>query len=167
MAPARTWARVLAFALASACVLVPRPAVAQQPVSVDPQWEGRLDAALSPYAGALAGVGMNVRAGWYARVGASVTAGAVQRADGWEARQRIDATARFLFDPFGERRRGFYAGAGLGAERAGGGEVRGLLVGVVGLEGATTSRLVGAMELQLGGGVRLGVVLRERRRQGR
>lgn len=153
--------------LALAGLLAPGVAAAQRPVAAAPQWEGRLDAVLSPHGGAMAGVGMNLRAGWYARVGAALSAGAVRRADAWEARQRVDATARFLFDPFGERRRGFYAGAGLGAERLPGGEVRGQLVGVVGLEGATAGRVVSALELQLGGGVRLGVVLRERRRQGR
>ncbi len=165
--PALAWGRagIIAFALVG--TLVGRIAQAQQPVSASPQWEGRLDAVLSPGAGALAGVGMNVRAGWYARVGAGISAGAVQRRGAWESRQRVDATARFLFDPFAERRRGFYAGAGLGAERRAGGEVRGLLLGVVGVEGATGARLVSALELQLGGGVRLGVVLRERRRQGR
>jgi hypothetical protein len=153
--------------LAVACTLRPRDAGAQQPVGASPQWEGRLDAVLSPQAGALAGAGVNLRAGWYARVGASLSAGAVQRADTWEARQRADLTARFLFDPFAERRRGFYAGAGIGAERTADGDVRGLLLGVVGMEGAATGRIVPALELQIGGGARLGLVLRERRRQGR
>jgi hypothetical protein len=157
----------LAFALASAGPLAPRIVRAQQPVAASPQWEGRLDAVLAPRGGAMVGAGLNLRAGWYARVGASVSAGAVQRADAWEARQRVDATARFLFDPFGESRRGFYAGAGLAAERRADGDVRGLLLGIMGFEGATTGRVVPALELQLGGGVRLGLVLRERRRQGR
>lgn len=163
----RTIRLVLAVAWGSASLLVPQGVPAQQPVGASPQWEARFDAVLAPHAGAMAGAGMNLRAGWYARVGASVSAGAVRRADAWEARQRVDATARFLFDPFGERRRGFYAGAGLAAERRADGHVRGLLLGIVGFEGATTSRLIPALEAQLGGGVRLGVVLRERRRQGR
>lgn len=163
----RTIRLVLAAALAGAGLLLPRGLPAQQPVGASPQWEGRFDAVLAPRAGAMLGAGMNLRAGWYARVGASVSAGAVRRADAWEARQRVDATARFLFDPFGERRRGFYAGAGLAAERRADGRVHGLLLGIVGFEGATTARLIPALEAQLGGGVRLGVVLRERRRQGR
>ena len=143
------------------------PAAAQDRVALLPQWEVRADAALSPQAGALAGVGANIRAGWYARVGLGLAAGAVRRGDGWAAEQRLDATARFLFDPFAERRRGFYAGAGLGVAHRGDGRTDGLLLGVVGFEGAVAGRAVPSVELVLGGGARLGLVWRERRRQGR
>jgi hypothetical protein len=144
-----------------------RPLAAQQAVSALPQWEARLTGAAWPDVGALAGLGVNVRAGWYARVGVALTAGAVLVGDRWDARQRVDATARFMFDPFGERDRGLYAGAGLGAERGGDGSARGLLLGVVGVEGKPAGRVVPALELTLGGGVRVGVVLRGRRPQGR
>jgi hypothetical protein len=166
----------LGIATASALALASLPASAQEAVAALPQWEGHLVSALSPSAGLLGGVGINVRAGWYARLGLTASAGAVRAGDAWEARQRLDGTARFLFDPFAERARGFYAGAGIGVERRADGSTRGLLLGVVGLEGATRRQvgvrttvptLVPSIELTLGGGARLGVVLRGRRRQGR
>lgn len=162
-------ATALATATAIAIVIAIAPArlSAQRAVEALPQWEGHLVPVLSPTGGAMAGAGLNVRAGWYARLGVSLTAGAVGAADAWSARQRIDATARFLFDPFAERARGFYAGAGIGAERDAGGRTRGLLLGVVGVEGAAVGRTVPAIELLLGGGARLGLVLRQRRAQGR
>ena len=140
---------------------------AQPRTTASPQLEIRLMAALSPSAGALGGIGANVRAGYYARLGIALEAGAVQRADRWESRQRVEGVARFMFDPFAERPRGFYAGAGLGAERRGPSDVRGLLLGVVGMEGRATGRIVPSVELVVGGGTRLGVVLRARRLQGR
>lgn len=152
------------------------PLAAQESVPALPQWEGHLVSVLSPAVGAMGGVGLNLRAGWYTRVGLSLTAGAVRSGSAWEGRQRLDATARFLFDPFAERSRGFYAGAGIGLEQRADGSARGLLLGVIGLEGATrrqdgaratVPRVVPALELTLGGGARLGVVLRGRRRQGR
>lgn len=166
----------MALTLAVALAGGVRPAQAQEAVASLPQWEGHLVSVLSPGAGVLGGVGVNVRAGWYARVGVVASAGAVRAGNAWVGRQRLDGTARFLFDPFAERARGFYAGAGIGAERRDDGSTRGLLLGVVGFEGATrrqvgvrttVPRFVPSVELTLGGGARLGVVLRGRRRQGR
>jgi hypothetical protein len=153
--------------LALLCLVVPAGLRAQQPVRALPQWEGRVVAVVSPVGGVTAGAGVNVRAGWYARLGVAVSAGAVRVDETWAATQRAEATARLLFDPFAERRRGFYAGAGIGADRDASGRTRGLLLGVVGMEGAATGRVVPALELTLGGGARLGVVLRARRPQGR
>ncbi len=151
--------------------LAPVEADAQQRVTAMPQYEARLDAVLSPAGGAMAGVGVNVRAGWYARLGLALSAGAISTPGSTSASlaatQRLDATARFLFDPFAEGRRAFYAGAGLGAQRSASGEVVGLLLGIVGVEGRSEGRFVPSVELTLGGGARLGVVLRSKRPQGR
>lgn len=158
----------LPLALALSIALSPRAVAAQQRATAAPQLEARLDAVLSPLGGAMAGVGVNIRAGWYARVGLAVSTGAVSASNGLRSIQRVDGTARFLFDPFAEGRRAFYAGAGLGAQRsAESGDVRGFLLGVVGVEGRTAGRIVPSLELTLGGGARLGVVLRSRRAQGR
>ena len=172
----RALGAALALTLALTLALAAPSAGAQEAVSALPQWEGHLVSVLSPDAGVLGGLGVNLRAGWYARVGLAASAGAVRAGDAWVGRQRLDGTARFLFDPFAERARGFYAGAGIGVERRDDGSTRGLLLGVVGLEGATrrqvgvrttVPRFVPAVELTLGGGARLGIVLRGRRRQGR
>ena len=148
-------------------VLVPLPVRAQQRVSATPQLEARFDGSFSPMGGALAGVGINVRAGWYTRLGLAASAGAVRVSGTLRATQRLDGTARFLFDPFAEGRRAFYAGAGLGVQRSASGEVRGLLLGIVGVEGPAQGRILPSLEVSLGGGARVGVVLRSRRPQGR
>ncbi len=147
-------------------LLLPVSVRAQQPVRVDPQWEFRADAQATPDYGALAGFGVNVRAGWYSRVGLTATAGAVHVGDAWQSQQRLDAVVRFQFDPFAQRKRAVYGGAGVGVVR-GGGDVTGQLLLVVGAEGAARGRLVPAVELTLGGGVRVGFVLRAKRADGR
>ncbi len=158
----------LALTPALAVALAPRTVPAQQRAATAPQLEGRLDAVLSPLGGAVAGIGVNVRAGWYARVGLAVSAGAVNGSSGLRSIQRVDGTARFLFDPFAEGRRAFYAGAGLGAQHSSdSGDVQGFLLGVVGVEGRAAGRIVPSFELTVGGGARLGVVLRSRRARGR
>ena len=154
-------------ALVALVALAPVALAAQQRVTAAPQFEAHLDAILSPEGGAMLGLGVNVRAGWYTRLGLTLSAGAVSAAGALRDAQRIDATARFLFDPFAEGRRAFYAGAGLGAQRSASGEVEGRLLGVVGAEGPSAGRVVPSVELTLGGGARLGVVLRSRRPQGR
>jgi hypothetical protein len=158
--------RLLRLAVVLA-LLVPTTARAQQPVSADPQWELRADAQLTPDIGTLAGLGVNVRAGWYARVGLSASAGVLRLSDAWRSQQRLDATVRFQFDPFAQRPRAVYGGAGIGLVRDDTGDLTGRLLVVVGTEGAARGRIVPAAELTLGGGVRLGVVLRTTRREGR
>ncbi len=148
-------------------MLVPGVLLAQQRVSATPQLEARFDGIVSPGGGALAGVGLNVRAGWYARVGLAASVGAMRASGAWQATQRLDATARFLFDPFAEGRRAFYAGAGLGVQRSASGEVRGLLLGIIGVEGPPRGRMLPSLEATIGGGARVGVVLRSTRPQGR
>ena len=132
--------RSLAFGLLLAGVVLTAPAQAQQRVRLQPRLETRLDAVLSPSVGLLGGIGVNVRAGWYARLGVIASAGVVERGDRWDGLQRFDATARFLFDPFGERSRGIYGGAGLGLRRDGGGAARGELLVLLGVEGGTAGR---------------------------
>ena len=165
-------ARRVSFTLAAAAAMAfaPCSVPAQQRVTAAPQVEARIDGILSPAGGAMAGVGVNMRAGWYTRLGVAVSAGATSASSASSAvqsTQRLDGTARFLFDPFAEGRRAFYAGAGLGVQRSASGAVQGLLLGIVGVEGRTEGRIVPSVELTLGGGARLGVVLRSRRPQGR
>lgn len=142
-------------------------APAQTPAPPAPQLEARFAAPVSPRVGLLAGVAVDFRAGWYARISAGALAGAVRRGDGWQDRQQFDFTARFLFDPYAERRVGLYGGAGLGLSREAGVSSRGELLLLAGAEGHSTGRLVPAIEIVIGGGVRLQGVLRARRSTGR
>lgn len=129
-----------------------------------PQWELRQDITGAREPGAHVGVGLNVRADYYVRLGVAISAGAVRRTDdAWVGAPRLDLTARYLLDPFGERPRGWYGGGGVSvAQRPGQGATAGLQL-LVGLEGRRGQPLTPAIELGVGGGVRLGVVLRRTR----
>jgi hypothetical protein len=149
-------------------VLMLGPAVAQgqRPTGLAPQWEARADVTVSPDLAGHAGLGLNVRAGQYMRLGVAYLAGAARGPLGdREARlsQRIDASARFLLDPFAERPRGLYGGAGFTMRQDAGEALRGDLMLVIGIEGAARGRATPSIELALGGGVRVGVVLRSPR----
>jgi hypothetical protein len=128
-----------------------------------PQWEARADVTVSPRMAAHAGAGVNVRAGQYARIGVAYLAGATTGADDARFSQRIDASARFLLDPFAELPRGWYGGAGFTLRQDASEAWQGDLMMLVGIEGATRGRVAPSIELALGGGVRVGVVLRARR----
>ncbi len=129
-----------------------------------PQWELRQDVTLAREPGAHLGVGLNVRAGYYVRVGVALAAGAVQRDDAvWVGAPRLDLTARFLLDPFGERPRAWYGGGGVSVVQRPGEDARAVLLLMVGLEGRKRRTVTPAVELGVGGGVRLGVVLRRTR----
>lgn len=142
--------------------------VTSNPSAPLPQLERRIEVAPTPAAGFAAGLGVNVRAGYYARVGIHAAAGIARRDDGFVGVQRVEAVSRFLFDPFGEFPRGLYGGGGFAVRHAPGDPVRGDLVVVVGMEGPLgTRRTIPAVELALGGGARLSVVYRQRRPVGR
>ncbi|MEX2181247.1 MAG: hypothetical protein WD771_04350 [Gemmatimonadaceae bacterium] len=158
---------LVAAALATVAAAATPPAAAAQGAErpgLMPQWEVRLDATSARAPAVHAGAGLNVRAGLYARVGlAAALGGARATDDRWDVSQRLDLTVRFLLDPFDERRFGLYGGAGVGARRDGSDQVVGSLLLVAGVEGGGTRGPRLAVELGLGGGARLGVVLRGRR----
>jgi hypothetical protein len=140
---------------------------AQRPAPLAPRAEFRIAAPLAPTAGIQAGVGAEIRAGWYARVGLGITAGWVEEGDMWVGAQEASLTARFLFDPYGERARGLYGGAGLGLRTVDGASAPAVLLVLAGIEGAAKGRVIPAFEVVLGGGVRVQGVLRMRREDGR
>ena len=121
--PAWPFTVALATALLAAGPLAAQATVSDpRRVPLRPQWELRAEGVAAESPSALAGVGVNVRAGWYVRLGASLAAGARRIDDGPMVGQvRADATLRFLLDPFAERRRGLYGGVGLSAAQLGGG----------------------------------------------
>lgn len=138
-------------------------------VPLRPQWELRAEGVAAEAPGAVAGLGVNVRAGWYVRVGGAVAAGARwSDASAPIGQVRADATLRFLLDPFAERRRGLYGGVGLSTTQLGGGvgaQAPQLLV-LAGVESQPRGGRAWALELGLGGGVRVGLVRRSARRDG-
>jgi hypothetical protein len=157
-----------ALSCLAAIVAAPVPAFAQS-ASFKPavQFEARLDALGGPPAGAQAGAGLNVAAGYYFRIGVDAAAGTSLRDGAAVASGRVDVVTRYLLDPFGEFRWGPYAGGGFTAQWDGRANWRGGLLLLVGLEGPARAGWRTAIELGLGGGARLGVVFRRARSNGR
>jgi hypothetical protein len=148
----------IAFGLTLA---VPVAGVAQQPQQ-RLQTEGRLDAIIARSTGVEAGLGVSVPSGIYVRSGLVAGIGAGRH--GLEG--RTDLFSRFSLDPFRQSRWAPYGGAGISGRyrsKLDGGSRAYLLV-FLGVEGplalGRTSGIVPAFELGLGGGARVGVVLR-------
>jgi len=158
---------VAALACAPACAAAQAPAAARRP-----RFEARADLIAARATAVHGALGLVVPLGTYAR--ASAVAGGGTIALGGETRgsARADAVVRFLFDPFLERRWGPYGGAGVSALYTAGGHDRGggwrgYLLAVAGIEGPPAHGVLPALELGLGGGTRIGVVLRGARRERR
>jgi len=148
----------IAFGLTLA---VPVAGIAQQPQQ-RLQMEGRLDAIIARSTGVEAGLGVSVPSGIYVRSGLVAGIGAGRH--GLEG--RTDLFSRFSLDPFRQSRWAPYGGAGISGRyrsKLDGGSRAYLLV-FLGVEGplalGRTSGIVPAFELGLGGGARVGVVLR-------
>ena len=133
-----------------------------QTVQQKVQSEGRLDAIFARSAGVEAAYGFTVPVGIYVRSGLVAGIGAGRH--GVEG--RTDFISRFSFDPFRQTRWAPYAGAGLSGRyrsKLDGGDRAYLLV-FLGVEGplplGELSGWVPALEVGLGGGARVGLVLR-------
>jgi hypothetical protein len=130
----------------------------QQPLQV----EGRVDAIVARTTGVEAGLGLSVPSGIYMRTG--LVAGLGAGRNGVEG--RTDLISRFSLDPFRQSRWAPYAGAGVSGRyrtKLDGGSHAYLMI-FLGVEGplalGTTSGIVPAFELGLGGGARFAVILR-------
>jgi hypothetical protein len=126
------------------------------------QGEGRIDAIVSEQTAVHAGVGMSVPAGLYVRAGLVLGAGVGRH--GFDA--RTDAVGRFTFDPLRQSRWAPYGGGGVSVRynSTPDGGARGYLLLFLGVEGPVpfgrASGWVPAVEVGLGGGARVGVILR-------
>lgn len=126
------------------------------------QPEVRLDAIIGEQGAVQAGVGLQIPAGVYVRVGADAAAGrrtgAVAHGG---ANGRVDLLARFLLDPYQQARFGLSAGAGLSARFERGSRTTPLLLVALDLEEhRRDGGLTRALQVGLGGGARVGLVLR-------
>lgn len=126
------------------------------------QSEVRLDAIFARSGGVEAGYGFTVPAGIYVRSGLVASIGAGRHG----AEGRTDLIGRFSMDPFRQSRWAPYGGAGVSgryrSDRDGGS--RAYLLVFLGLEGPLALGVregwVPAFEVGLGGGARVGVILR-------
>ena len=146
------------FALAVS-IVGPAPVSGQMPTQAV-QSEIRVDGIFARTSGVEAGYGVSIPAGIYVRTGLVGGAGAGRHG----VESRADFIARFSLDPFRQSRWAPYAGAGLSGRfraRADGGAKAYLLV-FLGLEGPLPGGpgWVPAVELGLGGGARVGLILR-------
>jgi hypothetical protein len=128
--------------------------------------ELRADVILGSRAAVQVGGGIQVPAGYYVRVGVDAGIGVrTNRATGEGARSsadaRVDLLARFLLDPFRQTRYGFSLGGGIGLRAEPDDKVRPVLLVAMDLEGPRSSTgFVPAVQVGLGGGVRIGVIAR-------
>jgi len=106
-----------------------------------------------------AAAGLTLPLGNYVRLDG--VAGAGVEWSGGESRGsgRVDLVGRFLLDPFRQSRWSGYGGAGLSALHTEH-DWRGYMLAVVGVEGPGGRRFLPALEIGLGGGTRIGLVLR-------
>lgn len=144
---------------------VPRDARAQSPENPGLMPEVRGDVIFGRHAAVQLGAGVQIPAGYYVRVGVDGAVGtrigetspATQRSvDG-----RLDVLVRFLLDPFRQTSYGLSLGGGMSLRAEQGDHVRPLLLVAAEVEGSRSTRgLVPALQVGLGGGTRIGVVLR-------
>jgi len=107
------------------------------------------------------GAGLVLPLGVYVRLGVDAAAGATWRHGETVGGGRVDAIARFLLDPFRESRLGFSVGGGVSAP-IGSAEPSQppYLTAVLDLEWPRHHGLTPALQVGLGGGTRIGFVLR-------
>jgi hypothetical protein len=138
---------------------------AQQPQTPAPKPELRVDVIAGNQSSVQAGGGVQIPVGYYARIGVDVGAGV---GGPWRSTSthrsldgRLDVLARFLIDPFRQTAYGFSLGGGISLRAEPGDRVRPLLLVAAELEGRrAASGWVPAVQVGLGGGVRIGVLLR-------
>jgi hypothetical protein len=111
-----------------------------------------------------AGVGLDLAVGTYLRVELVGAGGPSWDAGRGGASARADLLARFSFDPFRERKWGLSAGGGLSMRydelSPSDDRWRALIAIVLDLEGPVAGPVTPALQVGLGGGTRIGLVLR-------
>lgn len=118
--------------------------------------EARTDAILAGPAAIHAGIGFTTPLGTYLRSGLDAAVGASR--DGITG--RVDLTNRFHLDPFREHKWAPYAGGGLTARFDENRRSRVWLLVIAGVDGPVRRGLTTAIEAGLGGGGRIGLIVR-------
>ena len=162
MARARTVNGRRAFAVAAiVCVAASRLHGQQQQFRVPVYGELRGDAILGDGTAVQGGGGIVFPAGIYVRVNVDGAAGTRFRDGASHTSGRADLIARFLLDPFREMPIGLSLGGGVTVPYTDGDTgVQPYLTAVIDIEGRRHGRLTPALQIGLGGGARVGVVLR-------
>jgi hypothetical protein len=122
------------------------------PVSI----EARIDAIAATTSAIQAGIGLTTVAGTYVRTGIVGAIGASNNG----ASGRADAFARFHLDPFRESSWAPYGGAGFSTRFEQGERTRAYVLVFAGIDGPIRNGLTTSIEAGLGGGGRIGIILR-------
>ena len=147
---------LVALAVAASC------ARAQQAARPEPELRADVIDVRSAREGTVhAGVGIGIPLGYYARFGIVAGGGITRRDDVQHGSGRIDVVVRFLFDPFREARWGLSIGGGMSVMYEAQEDWRELVLVAIDLESPPLRRrVVPALQLGLGGGARVGLILR-------
>jgi len=123
--------------------------------------EFRADAIVARQTAAQVGAGVVMPLGIYVRLSVDAAGGATFADGGTRASGRVDAISRFLLDPFRETPIALSVGGGLTVPYVDGqGRVRPYLTAVIDVEGRRHRSITPALQVGLGGGARVGIVLR-------
>jgi hypothetical protein len=124
--------------------------------------EYRADAIVSHATAVEGGLGAVVSLGTYMRMSADGAVGGTWDDGAAKTSGRVDVIGRFLLDPYREQRVGMSVGGGVSVPYVSGAKrVRPYLTAVIDVEGRRRrSGVTPALEIGLGGGARIGVVLR-------
>ena len=125
--------------------------------------EARLDGIIARVGAVQLGVGATTVAGTYVRLGMDGALGFSRHG----LSGRIDGLARFHFDPFRQSRWAPYGGGGLSGRFDKGEKARAYLLVFLGLDGPASGSVAPSFELGLGGGGRVGIILRYARKDRR
>lgn len=150
------------FVCVAVAILTPASLTAQAQSESIVRSEARIDAIFARARLVQAGVGLGFRTGYNIRLNFAAAGGLAFKDGEQKGSARGDGTLRLLLDPFGEERIGLSVGGGLSVLYDGFERTRPVGVVVLGLEGKPRAPLVWSTELALGGGARIGVVLRRR-----
>jgi hypothetical protein len=126
-------------------------------------WRG--DVIVANGASEHAGAGVEIPLDIYVREGVYAEGGATERDGTVVPSGRVDVLTRFLLDPYRQARWGFSLGGGLTVPlNESRNPTRPYVAIVMDFEGPRTGAVTPAVQLGLGGGARLGLVLRANRR---
>jgi hypothetical protein len=156
--------RAAAWALVAA-VGSARVVTAQLPATAPIAPEARLDVIAGHDPAIQLGAGVQIPVGYYARIGVDAALGVPIRDRALSTERqldgRVDLLARFLLDPFRQTAYGLSLGGGASVRAEHGDRARPFLLVALDVEGRrSTKGVVPALQVGLGGGVRVGVVLR-------
>lgn len=166
----RTRAKVAVLVLTFGAAAAATPCAAQAQVfTFAPTVQPELSAAATfgNRTSAAAGVGINVPAGYYVRVAEAISFGRELTGARPGNVLRAEVVARFLTDPFGESRWGPYGGGGAAVDWRDGSAGRVALMLVAGTELPSKAAWRPGIEIAVGNGVRLSLIIRRARTAGR